>query len=386
MQRRPGKGMETPDSERTPAPRHPQWLLASASILIGIFGFLLIAELVLNLLPVASGLRSMPVDAAHPVYHFEPNRSYVFSHGWDLRNVNRGRVNNAGWVNDQDYHTEDTTPLLAVIGDSFVEAQMVPYGETMQARLAKSLAAEFRVYSFAGSGAPLSQYLIWARHAVNDYGARAVVINVVVNDFDESHAAYRFAPGFWLYVPDPNGELRLRLTPHQRGLLRTLAQRSALARYLLINLKIGPRIMATPWLSGLFVRRAQAGGPEAVSVGDARRIQDSHAVIDAFLRDLPRMVELPRNRILLTVDGFRYLESATAGAGSYFDLMRKALLAKAAAQGYEAIDLDPLFFSRRAPGRRFDYIEDLHWNGDGHAVAAEAVLSSRLMRELRQKP
>ena len=78
-------------------------------------------------------------------------------------------------------------------------------------------------------------------------------------------------------------------------------------------------------------------------------MRDSYAVIDAFLRDLPGMVELPRDRILLIVDGFRYHEVAAAGDGSYFDLMRKALLAKATAQGYEAIDLDPLFLRLRDP-------------------------------------
>jgi hypothetical protein len=379
--------MEAPTSERPSADsRYPQWLLASVSILIGIVGFLLLAELALNLLPVASGLRSMPVDAEHPVYHFEPNRSYVFSHGWKLQIVNRGRVNNAGWVNDQDYRKDNAMPLVAVVGDSFIEAQMVPYAETMQARLATALEGQFRVYSFAGSGAPLSQYLIWARHAVRDYGARAVVINVVINDFDESHTAYRTAPGFWLYAPDQNGVLQLRLTPHQRGFLWALAQKSALARYLLINLKIGPRIMATPWLTRLFVRPAQAETADQATDADPRRVRDSYAVIDAFLRDLPGMVELPRDRIVLLVDGFRSPEAAAAGAGSYFDLMRKALLAKAAAQGYEAIDLDPLFFARRTAGLRFDYPEDLHWNGAGHAVAAEAVLSSRLMRALRPSP
>ena len=378
--------MEAPIIERPSAEsRYPQWLLASISILIGIFGFLVMAELTLNLLPVASGLRSLPVDAEHPVYHFEPNRSYVFSHGWRLQNVNRGRVNNAGWVNDQDYRKDDVTPLLAVVGDSFIEAQMVPYAETMQARLAKALEGQLRVYSFAGSGAPLSQYLIWARHAVHDYGARAVVINVVINDFDESHTTYRTAPGFWLYAPDQNGDLQLRLTPHRRGFLWTLAQKSALARYLLINLKIGPRIMATPWLTRIFIRPAQAETTDQAT--EDPRVRDSYAVIDSFLRDLPRMVELPRNRVLLTVDGFRYHGAAVASEGSYFDLMRRALLTKATAQGYEAIDLDTLFLAPpRAGNMRFDYPEDLHWNGAGHAVAAEAVLSSRMMRELRQQP
>ena len=73
---------------------------------------------------------------------------------------------------------------------------MMPYAETVQGRLARALAGDFRVYSFAASGAPLSQYLVWARHAVRDYGARGVAINVVVNDFDESHVAYGGTPGF----------------------------------------------------------------------------------------------------------------------------------------------------------------------------------------------
>src|SRR5262245_43661040 len=288
--------MKSPAVERAPAEgRYPQWLLASISILIGIVGFLLLAELALNLMPVSSGLRSMPVDAEHPVFHFEPDRTYVFSHGWNFRNVNRGRVNNAGWVNDQDYRKDDAMPLIAIIGDSFIEAQMVPYPQTMQARLAKALDGRFRVYSFAGSGAPLSQYLIWAQHAVRDYGARAVVINVVINDFDESHAAYRTAPGFWLYAPDQNGELQLRLTPPRRGPLWSLAQKSALARYLLINLKIGPRIMATPWLQRLFIGQAQAAPSDWQGEPDPQRLRDAEAVIDAFLRDLPRMVALPKS-------------------------------------------------------------------------------------------
>ena len=64
---------------------------------------------------------------------------------------------------------------------------MVPYAETLYGRLARTLRGRLRVYSFGASGAPLSQYLIWAGHAVREYGARAVVINVVGNDFDESY-------------------------------------------------------------------------------------------------------------------------------------------------------------------------------------------------------
>jgi hypothetical protein len=365
----------------------PPWVLASAAVIFSVTCCLLLAEIVLSFLPVASGLRSLEVDDHNPIFHFAPDRPFVFSAGWNLQHVNRGRVNNAGWVNDQDYRKDDPQPLVAVIGDSYIEAQIVPYQQTMQARLAESLAGEFRVYSFAAMGAPLSQYLIWARHAVRDYGAMAIIINVCVNDFDESHIDYRTAPGFWLYAPDANGELQLRLLPHRRGVLWRIAQQSALARYLLINLHLGHHILNVPILRHLFIARpAHAGASIFDSEAERARLRDSYAVIDAFFRDLPRLVELPRDRVLLTIGGLKYSEPAAADADAFFDLMRKALLEKAAAHGYEAVDLDPLFVERHhRTGQMFKYPYDPHWNGNGHAVAADAALSSRMLRKLRQQ-
>ena len=371
--------MRSSSTEGAPVPAARMWAFAALAMLLGIAGFLIAAEIVFRFLPVASGLRSVAVNAANPVFHFEPNGTYTYSLTWRMDYVQRGRVNNAGFVNDQDYR-KDGAPLIAVVGDSFIEAQMVPYAETLQGRLAQSLGG-FRVYSFAASGAPLSQYLIWARHAVRDYGARAVVINVVVNDFDESHVAYAQSPGFWIYVPDDTGTLQLRLQPLHHGLMRMLARQSALARYLLINLRLGYYLQNEPWLQSLFFRRAFAQSPNA----DALRLERSSAVIDAFLRDLPRMVELPKDRILLIVDGYRDPDLKSASEGSYFDRMRKALLERANRQGYEAIDLDPIFLARhRATGERFDFPTDPHWNRNGHAVATEAVLGSRMLRAVRE--
>jgi hypothetical protein len=90
----------------------------------------------------------MPVTAADPVLHFTPNRPFTNSLGWNLHNVVRGRVNNAGFVNDQDY-ARDGPPLIAVIGDSFIEAQMVPYAETCRGGSRPRSQDKFRVYSFA---------------------------------------------------------------------------------------------------------------------------------------------------------------------------------------------------------------------------------------------
>src|SRR5215831_7875023 len=223
--------------DRQSASRLRYFVFALVTVSLTIVLCLGSAEVVLRFLPVPSGLRTQPVDAKNPVFHFTPDRNATFSRGWDFEMVNHRRVNNVGWVNDQNYKKDDKTPLLAVIGDSYIEALMVPYDKTAYGRLAKELDGRLRVYSFGASGAALSQYLIWANHAVREYGARAVVINVVGNDFDESHVSHGLGPGFWLYAPDGDGTLRLRLNDYDPGWVITILRESALARYLILNLK-----------------------------------------------------------------------------------------------------------------------------------------------------
>lgn len=359
-------------------------LLSLASIVV----CLLAAEIVLRFLPVSTGLRSMPVTAADPVLHFTPNRPFVNSLGWNMHNVVRGRVNNEGFVNDQNY-VRDGPPLIAVIGDSFIEAQMVPYADSLQGRLAAALKDKFRVYSFAGSGAPLSQYLIWAGYAVKEFGARAAVINVVGNDFDESLSAYRVGPGFWQYAPDASGALQLKLNPYRAGTLISLARYSALARYCIINLGLQNQLFSIRWLAEMIFGKPANAQPRYAGNTDAsvndKRVRDSLAAIDAFFRDVPARIGLPPDRVLFTLDGFRYAEAARDGAGTYFDLMRRAFMEKATALGYEAIDLDTRFIERHArTAESFEFYDDNHWNAAGHEVAFEAVMASKLLARFRQ--
>src|SRR5262249_6586703 len=142
------------------------WLLASIIVVATVVLFHVAAEIALRFMPVATGLWSRPVDASQPVFRFAPNRDFLFSRDWDFSLTNQGHINNDGFVNDEDYAVDDPRPLLAAVGDSQVEAAMVPSGKTFYRRLAQQLDRKGRVYSFAASGAPLSQYLIWAQYAV----------------------------------------------------------------------------------------------------------------------------------------------------------------------------------------------------------------------------
>ncbi len=375
-----------------PRSRKREALLALASVAVTVGVFLGAAEIVLRFLPVATGMHTMPVTPEQPVMHFAPDRDFLYSRDWDLALVNRGRTNNAGFVNDQAYRRDDKLPLLGVIGDSYVHAAMVPYPETLQGQLATALQGKRRVYSFGASGAPLSQYLVWARAAVENYGADRLVIVVVGNDFDESHVHYKSGPGFWLYASGAGGTLALTLQEYRPGRLRDLAYHSALARYLLFNLGVGPQLLQAGIagrLLGSPTGQDQAGKPAAPiyagntdAATDEARMAASRAVIGAFFRDLPAYARLAPSRVLFVLDGFRYPQAAATAGGTYFDQMRRLFIDQATARGYATVDMDGPFFARfRQTGERFEWPRDGHWNPLGHALAAKAVLDSPLFPE-----
>src|SRR5262249_38725316 len=195
------------------------------------------------------------------------------------------------------------------------------------------------------------------------------------------------APGFWVYAPGADQQLHLRLIELHRGLLWSIVQRSALARYLFINMRLSRRVFEFAWPRSLVVgdpgseAPRYAGNTEAAA--DTARIDTSLAAMDAFFRDLSDLVGLPPDRVAFTMDGFRYPAAATQGAGTYFDRMRREFQARAAARGYEVIDMDPWFFAHfRQHAQPFDFPRDGHWNPIAHGIAAQAVLSSRLMARL----
>jgi hypothetical protein len=345
---------------------------------------LVLAEVALRLLPVADGPWAAAVNAGQPVFRYEPYHRFLYSKDWNFSLINAGTVNNAGFVNAGDYARSDPRPLLAVIGDSQVEALMVPNAETFHRRLGTALEARGRVYSFAASGAPLSQYLAWARHAARDYGAAGLVIVVIGNDFDESLAAYNHKPGFHLYRRQGDGELELALTDYRPSLGRALVRHAAFARYLVFNLHALETVRGLGAL--LIPGRARAEPPRYAGYTsgslDPTRVARSLQAIDAFLRDLPRLTGLASDRVLFLLDGARYEAEIAGVEASYFGLMRRSFRERAGRLGYEVIDLQPLLVAASSAGTRLDFPTDGHWNASAHGLVAGAVAGSALFRRL----
>jgi len=63
----------------------------------------------------------------------------------------------------------------------------VPQDKSFHGLLQDELVDKCNVYSFGMSGAPLSQYVAWMKHANRNYTPFIFVFNIIGNDFDERY-------------------------------------------------------------------------------------------------------------------------------------------------------------------------------------------------------
>ena len=361
-------------------------VLALASMLVSLVVSALLLEVICRWLPVNEGLRGLSVDEQNPVFRFTPHRESVYSRGWNFSIVNRVRTNNYGFVNDQEYDPSAKTPLLAVIGDSFVEAVMVPFPQTGVARLAGTVGSAGRVYGFGTSGSSLSQYLAYAQYVRDTFRPDGLTVVIIGNDFDESLRKYKSEPGLHYFAESPDGRLDLVRIDRPVPWWRDLLAGSSLGMYLYVNLEIREvwkRWAYRPGQSA--ISRPRFVGNTAVEASPAR-VADSDRAIEAFLQRLPEMSGLPPGRIALAVDGIRpelYDTDRLASVGDvYAAMMRMHFMDRARQQGFEVIDMQPAFIADyRQRQLTFEFPDDNHWNATGHEVFARAVQQSKVYRE-----
>ncbi len=368
------------------APMPEKTKISHALLTLFLSGFLtlLALEIGLRFLPVSDSFLSQPVTFEQPVARFTPNRDVTWSREFNFEMVNQRHINNDGFFNDQDYDPEDQRPLVAVIGDSYIEAVMVPHEETVYGRLEKTLAPDRRVYSFGASGAPLSQYLIWAQYARQTYNAQKMVFTIVGNDFDESLPKYQLHQTFQQFVADENGTLKPKLIQeYHPGKSRILMRHSALARYLLMNMKLYPTLnkLKSRLLQRKLDQKTRYVGNVPAKVSE-ERLNDSYKAVDAFFDNLPDYTGLQKRDITFVVDAPRFLiynaEAAATAGQSYFEKMRSYFLKVAWQRGYEAIDLHPVFSENyKKHQKKFEYPTDGHWSGYGHRVVHDALTQTK---------
>ncbi|ULA62005.1 MAG: hypothetical protein LZF60_380217 [Nitrospira sp.] len=353
------------------------------SIGLGILAALFTMELALRFLPVNEGARPQAVDQDHPVRSLEPDRTFVWSADWNFAIVNTVRTNNLGFVNDQDYLPGQPSPLLALIGDSYVEALMVPFRDSVAGRLsARSTPAE-RIYSFGTSSSALSNYLAYADYAAKTFHPQAMIFLIIGNDFDESLVKYKNEPGHSYFAEDGQGPLALRRIDYHPSLWRRIIRASALVRYVTLNTDLLNVVLKWQHLPFGRPSNTLAFVGNTGAQANPLRIADAQRAVDTFLTRVTEAAGLPPDRILFAVDGMRpHIYNAVTwqlAAGSYFDIMRQYFMTHARQGGFEVLDLQPRFAEHFSQHHRpLEFATDNHWNSLGHEVVEEAIAHSSL--------
>lgn len=389
---------------------HRAVALRAASLFIGLLLPLLAFELAFQVLPVTSGPWIEETSHDNPVARFQAGKAFTWSMFAHFAHVRRGATNNEGFIAPFDYVTAEhrppgAPPLVAVIGDSFVEALMVPLEASLVSRLKARLGNRGDVYGFGISGAPMSQYLVWADYARSRFRPDAMVVSIVSNDFDESILAYKLASdpgssrGFHYFEPG-DGTLALTLIENRASLARRIGRSSALVRYLYMNggvrldvsllARLGLATPDTPAEAASMSpreRRLRRLFPVAEFEPFSEREALSRRAVDAFLAALPARAGLPPQRIILTIDALRVSilapDLARLTEASLFGRMRVYLTTAARAAGFTVVDLDPTMRAFvRDTGLPVELGDDYHWNEHGHRIAANEIARTGVFREL----
>ncbi|GHV05186.1 hypothetical protein AGMMS50229_07860 [Campylobacterota bacterium] len=353
-------------------------IYALCSAAIGLAVALIFLEIVFRFLPVSSSLLSITVDG---ISKATPNRDLVYSVRWNFRHVAPYHVNNAGFVNDQDYFADHSKPMIAVVGDSYIEAFVVQPNRAYFELLQEELKDRFAVYSFGFSGAPLSQYLIWAKHAREVYKSNYLIITVIGNDFDESLLKYKSSPGYAYYDITPDGLTLLPIVEPKKFFLHNFLARSSFLSYLKHVLQINTVFNSTSTPKETQSKPLRYAANKEYYASD-EKIALSKLAVDAFLRDLPEYAGLPADRVLFVLDGIRGdelgdLYSENPAFDSYAAQMFAYLRSQAGSLGYEVIDMQNYFSDDYIKnGARFEYEDDGHWNEYGHQIVFETIIKN----------
>lgn len=194
---------------------------------------LLVLELVFRALPVSTATRTGYHIHPH-ILSYPPKHQFTTATGWDLKNAQSHKANNYGFLADRDF---SYSPIaLGLVGDSFVEANMLRAEDRLASQLENLLGGQ-PVYALGGPGSSLLDYAERIRFAHETFGIMQFVVVLERGDLKQSLCGSGHNHGPCL---DPiTLKQRIALQP-QAGWTKRLFRESALAQYLFSQLKINP--------------------------------------------------------------------------------------------------------------------------------------------------
>ena len=277
-------------------------------------------------------------------------------------------INNTGWNSPIDYQMKGRTkPLIAVVGDSFIEGFNVDVGKNVADDLREKLKKDYDVYSFGMSGANLSQYYHMSRYVGKVFSPQILIINFIYNDFEQLFAD-DCRTGMLCLEESAVGIREAPINPYVPSFFKRLARHSSFMRYLILNL--GPDVIK-------WQRSKQAKHAKHNVVLDKNLEKVGRAKVAKAADYLFKKIEDENQgrRVVFVLDGPRREIYANRVETSWTLWMNQLAKEECRKYGIEFIDMTGPFMERyQKEHTPFDFPEDYHWNELGHQVVAETVL------------
>ncbi len=306
---------------------------ALLGVVAGLASLAIAAELACRVLPVSSaaatGYYIDPLILTYP-----PGHRFRAATGWDLRNARTLHVNNLGFASTTDF-TPDAR-AVALIGDSYVEASMLPEAERLGPQLQRRLGRP--VYAMGAPGTALLDYAERIRLASQRLGVRDFVLFIEPGDVRQSLCGSGNIHGPCLRRDTlaPATDLR----PAPSGLKRWVRE-SAFAQYLFSQLRVAPErllpaLQALPRAALPRLKREPADyAPPAAEHDAGTPPQAIEAVAQAFFERARPWVS---GRLVLVLESRRRTGPPTA-----IDAERRRFAEIAVAEGATVVDMAPAY-------------------------------------------
>jgi len=312
-------------------------------------------------------------DDQFKLLRFQAHTSGLFTAGRLAGLRGRWRANNCGWNSEIDYApgAGEQKPLIAIIGDSYVEALQVNLDENFISELRRLLGDDFPVYSFGISGAPLSHYVHLSRYVNQVFQPRTLIILLCHNDFHESLANLGRKPHF-LQIVRENGAFReIPPTRLESSAFLRICRGSAVFRYLEQNCGVAVMVRnSLRWFNRPPQPPVYNANIDVAAV--SRERDDLRAGVEYLVSRL--RAENPEKRIIMMMDAPRFDIYINNVANSNIWWLHEMVQNACRDSRVEFLDLTTPFSRHFQQNQQYLHNnEDAHWNRLAHHLAARAL-------------
>jgi hypothetical protein len=344
--------------------------------LVFVLVFVIVAEGWLRYVMPASEVPALRQNHTTLVMSFDPSveSDGLATFGRLTRRLGWWHVNDEGWLSPYNYTKRAPGGhLIALFGNSYVQALMVPETKHLDVDLHHILGPSVPVYAFGQSGWYLEQYVALSRYVRATYEPDLIVILIGQGDVSKSLSSPGDFP-YWWYIT-PSGPSYREVPPSAvfvNSRRDELARKSALFRYLRYNAEV-----QIPFAHGGDVGGAPTGGdlvssqpltPQAAQRAVAAALPPTRFMIARLCAANPGVP------IVFAAMGARYLPVSAVAVSPLQPEMEALREVCASRSQCHFLDLRMAFSSDWAQHHeRFEALDGGHYNAHADAVAARAI-------------